>query len=72
MNGDLVYNKNGILILTKKEEWNGVGTIWKNKYRYLLHTIMIPNELKSSTWKSKITRVLEGKMEKYFTGVRSS
>lgn len=34
--------------------------------RYLLHTAIIPNELKASTCRNKIARVSEGKMGKYF------
>lgn len=74
MNQNLVYNKNGIFNQRRKNELstNGVGTVWKNKYRYLLHTTIIPNGFKTSSCKNKIARVLEGKMEIYFNWVKVS
>lgn len=49
MNWNLVFNK--IVFLTKEERvsFNSVGMIWKNKYKYLLYIIIVPNELKTLT-----------------------
>lgn len=48
MNWHLAYNK--IVFLIKEERvLNSVGTIWKNKYKDLLYTTIVPNELKTLT-----------------------
>ena len=56
MNWNLFYNKNDISNQRRKCELSksSVGTIWKNKYRYLLHATITPNEVKTQLEKTKL------------------